>query len=49
MWNSMKLAGAASDPMISLVPACCLLSVPETQQLLLLLLLYTISKHCVWL
>jgi len=43
MWNSMKLAGAASDPMISLVPACCLLSVPETQQLLLLLLLCTSS------
>jgi hypothetical protein len=45
MWNSMKLTRAAFDPMISLVPACYLLFVPETQQQHLLLLLYTISKH----
>jgi hypothetical protein len=49
MWNSMKLIRAASDPMISFVPTCCLLSVPETQQQFLLLLLCTISKHYVWL
>jgi len=45
MWNSMKLTSVASDPMISLVLACCLLSVPETQQRLLLLPFCTISKH----
>jgi len=27
VWNSMKLTHAASDPMIFLVPACCLLHV----------------------
>jgi hypothetical protein len=32
MWNSMKLIRAAFDPMISLVPACYLLSMLETQQ-----------------
>jgi hypothetical protein len=47
MWNSMKLTHATSDPMISLVPACYLLSMPEIQQQLILPLLCTISKQCV--